>query len=119
MSIFYPTNCFDPDAEVVARDLKVDADVVCRRDLTLIPSNAGWRRYEGRIGTVATINRERMPTGRVHVEVGVRFSERSGPSTWFLPIELQRVYGRYTAPRSPDRQGVAVDGPVEVRGIAR
>jgi hypothetical protein len=43
-----------------------------------------WSAYDGRIGWVATVNRQRFPSGDRYVEVGV---------CWYQPADWARVSG--------------------------
>ena len=69
--------------------------VRCQREA---PAKGTWSRYDGREGTIVSINRQTFPSGKFHVEYGVSFTIDPQATTkrvaddraeaWFLPSEL-------------------------------
>ena len=57
------------------------------------PAHGTFGAYAGRIGRVAAVHREVLPSGAAYVEIGVDFGARAGrqlrPQAWFRPAELQ------------------------------
>jgi hypothetical protein len=95
------------ELDLETRDLKRDADVICERDW---PTAGTWSRYAGRVGRVGAINidDDYRDVRVAYVEIGVKFTNAgSGPTTWFLPVELKRVYSAHKAPRSRERRSDA------------
>lgn len=64
---------------------------VARRE----PGSGTWHRYDGRKGWVAVVNRQRFPTGRRYVEIGITWHRwadwtKANAETWFRADELER-----------------------------
>jgi hypothetical protein len=94
------------ELDLEARDIKRGADVVCEREW---PAAGTWSRYAGRVGRVGAINiDDDYRDHHAYVEIGVKFTNAgSGPTTWFLPAELKRVYSAHKAPWSRERRSDA------------
>ncbi len=59
------------------------------------PAKGTWKRYQGREGWVAALNRQTFPDGARYLEIGVNFTtrpttRRPNADSWFLPTELTR-----------------------------
>ena len=73
--------------------LKVGDKVRCQREE---PAKGTWKNYDGREGTVVSINNQTFPDGTTYVEIGLWFGKvsetrdlrRTKAQSWFRNDEL-------------------------------
>jgi hypothetical protein len=82
---------------------RIGDKVRCQRET---PSRGSWPKYDGRMGTVASLN---MPDREIGVSFAPNPHEREGSDAWFRPTELaaDAPHGR----RSPAGASKGTQGP--------